>query len=103
MAERKQVQKSHGVKRFFVMQILLDFVLERLDIGENISVREHDAAWFRRGTGGINNLEGVAAGKSRRRVRRSITAGEVFGRSVIDRYNNYAGEKTPEKRSDPFR
>ena len=47
MAERKQVEETERMNEPLVAKILLDFLFESLDICQDVSVRDDNAARFR--------------------------------------------------------
>src|SRR5207302_5047160 len=62
VAQRHQIQKADGVEEAFVFQIFPDFRFERLEISEDIAVRDHHAPGLGGGTRGEDNLQrGVAS------------------------------------------
>ena len=72
MAERQEVQEAQGMKDALVAQILADLALQRLQVGQDVAVRNDHAARLRRGARGEDNLDDVIAGERRwgdRRIR----------------------------------
>jgi len=62
MAQRNKRDEAKRMEPFFVLAIGIDAALERLEIGEEISVGEDDAARFGCGAGGEEDLRDVVAG-----------------------------------------
>src|SRR5437879_6370249 len=75
MAERKQVQKAQRMEKPLVAKIFLNFRLERLDVGQYVSVRDHHATRLGCGARGKNDLQGVLTRQGRRGVKRTIVSG----------------------------
>src|ERR1700739_2833576 len=73
MTERKKVQKPYGMEGLFVLEILLDFAFQRLDVCQNISMRNHDAAGLRGCAGCEDDLQSVVACQGRRRIRGRVS------------------------------
>ena len=73
-------RKRSGWKMALVLEVLADLAFQRLEVGENVSVRDDDAARLGRGAGGEDNLHDVVARERRRRDRRIGVRGEVFAK-----------------------
>ena len=67
VAQRKQIEKSQRMEYSFVAPVALDLLLERLEIGQQISVVQDYSSRLSRCPGGKNNLDRIAAADSRRR------------------------------------
>ncbi len=63
--KRKQIQKPQGMENALVAAIALDFFFDRLQIREQVAVREHHAAGFCGGSRRKYNLHGIVAVKHR--------------------------------------
>ena len=63
VAERNQRDEAQRVQEAFVFQIGLDAAFDGFEIGEKISVGEHDAARLGGGAGGEENFGNVLAGE----------------------------------------
>ena len=74
VAQRKQVQKTERVEQFFIAKIFLNFRLQRFDVCQDVSVRDHHTARLGRGARGKNDFQGVLTRKRRRGVRRRIVS-----------------------------
>src|SRR5215469_3568632 len=72
MAEGKQVQETDGVDEFLVFEILLDFMLQRLDVGEHVPMGKNDPAGFRGSSRSENDFKSILAGQRRRGVGKGI-------------------------------
>ena len=62
VAERDERDETERVKPLFVLAVRVDAALERLEIGEEVSVGEDDTARFPGGAGGEEDLRDVVAG-----------------------------------------
>src|SRR5437867_3285543 len=82
MTERKQVQKSHWVNNAFVFEVLLNLRFERVDVGEQVSMREAHAFWLGGSARSENDLGSVAVDDFFHRERLTRinrqTVGELF-------------------------
>ena len=56
MTERKQVQEAQRMNKLFMPEVLLDFALQSLDVGEHIAVRNHNATRLSSGARGKNDF-----------------------------------------------
>ena len=63
VAERNQRDEANGMQETFIFQIGFHAALDRLEVGEKISVREDDATRLGGGSGGEKNFDQVLAGK----------------------------------------
>ncbi len=63
--KRKQIEKTQGMENALVAAIPLDFFFDRLQIGQQVAVREHHAPWFCRGSRGKYDLYRIVAVKHR--------------------------------------
>ena len=70
VAERQQVEKAQRMKDALVLQILADLALQRLQVGQDVAVRDDDAARLGRRAGGEDDLHDVVARERRRSDRR---------------------------------
>ena len=61
VAERQQVQEAQRMEDALVLEIFADLAFERLEVRQDVAVRDDDAAWLGRGAGGEDNLDDVVA------------------------------------------
>ena len=66
VAERQQVQKAQRMEDALVAKVLADLALQRLEVGQDVAVRDDDAARLGRGARGEDDLHDVVAGERRR-------------------------------------
>ena len=66
MAEWKKIEKSQWMKEAFPAAIAVDFFFEGFEDGEQVAVVEDDAARFRRGAGGEDDLYEIGSSNWRR-------------------------------------
>ena len=59
VAQRNQVQKPHRVKPAFPAQVLLDFLFERCQVREQVTMRQANAPRFGSGSGSKNDLDKI--------------------------------------------
>jgi hypothetical protein len=59
MAERKQVEETERMNEPLVAKILLDFLLEALDVRQDVSVRDHNATRLGGRAGSEDDLQRV--------------------------------------------
>ena len=64
VAEWQKIQKAKRVKDALVAQVFADFVFERRQVGENVAVRNDDAARFGSCARGENDLHDVVASRA---------------------------------------
>jgi hypothetical protein len=69
MAQRHHVQKAQRMEKPLVLFIFLDLDFERLEIRQNVAVRDGHALRLRSRAGGKQNLGDGLAIKRRRRIR----------------------------------
>src|SRR5580698_2234358 len=77
------------MKDLFIAEIFLNLPLHGLDIGQDVSVRDHDSAGLSGSAGGKDNLQCVLTREPRRWVRGGVALGnhprerlERDGRSI---------------------
>jgi hypothetical protein len=59
MTQRQQVQEADRMNHSFVLQIFLNLALERLEVRQDVAMRNHHAFGFRRRSGSKNDLDRV--------------------------------------------
>ena len=64
MTQRNERCETQGVKPALIFSIFLDAALERLEVREEISVRQNNAPWLGRGSGGVKNLSNRVSRRS---------------------------------------
>jgi len=69
VAQGQQAQEANGMDQALILQISLDFPLERRDIAEHVAVRDHYAFRFGGGSGSKNNFQDIRGVDPRRVVR----------------------------------
>src|ERR1700719_4368484 len=78
VAQRKEVQKSQRMKDSLIAEVFLNLTPNRLDVGKDVAVRNHDAARLRGCPRSVNNLQRVLTRERRRGVRRRVTVRNEF-------------------------
>src|SRR5271156_1412463 len=104
MAQWQQVQKSQRMKRSFVTQVFSNFMFERLDIREDVAMRNYDSARLCGSTGCEDDFQPILTGERRRTNRHGI----VFLRDLLqgfqrERWNCAGGSKEIARSEKEFR
>ena len=78
VAEREQVQKTDWMREAFILQILLDVRLQRLDVRQDVAVRDNDSL----GLGGCSRGEYDFKGVTWLQIGRCIGTGRMLGKDL---------------------
>src|SRR5262249_3188210 len=81
VAQRKQIEKTNGMKNAFVFEVLGNLARDWIQTGQQVAMREHYAARFSRSARGKNNLGSVVAAERNRFIWSSGKRGELVAES----------------------
>src|SRR5262249_51679514 len=82
VAQRKQIEKTYGMKNAFVFEVLGNLALDWIQAGQQVAMREHHTARFGRGARGKDDLSSVVAAERNRFIWSSRKRGELFAESI---------------------
>src|SRR5262249_27019069 len=82
VAQRKQIEKTYGMKNAFVFEVLGNLALDWIQAGQQVAMREHHTARFGRGARGKDDLSSVVAAERNRFIWSSRKRAELFAESI---------------------